>query len=130
MMLKSSPRSEGQIDWLLLATIMLLICLGLTMVLSSSGVVAAKKYGDQYYFFKRQVIFAAVGIVAMLVALKIPREFLYNLKYPILLGVILLLLRKKGRKDYIPFGPFMAAALFISVLYGQEIIDWYISTMW
>lgn len=118
MMLKSSPRSEGQIDWLLLATIMLLICLGLTMVLSSSGVVAAKKYGDQYYFFKRQIVFAAVGIFAMLVALKIPREFLYSLKYPILLGVILLLLGTlifgkpfNGAKRWISFGVFTVQPL-------------------
>ena len=46
MMLSASQKPKGQIDWLLLATVMLLICLGLTMVLSSSGVVAAKKYGD------------------------------------------------------------------------------------
>lgn len=45
-------------------------------------------------------------------------------------GMVVLLLRKKGRKDYIPFGPFIAAALFISALYGKDIIDWYISQMW
>lgn len=88
----SSPNRDGQIDWLLLATIMLLVCLGLTMVLSASGVVAAKKFDDQYYFFKRQVLFSLVGIVGMVIALKIPRDFLYNMKYPMLLLVIVLLL--------------------------------------
>jgi leader peptidase (prepilin peptidase)/N-methyltransferase len=41
-------------------------------------------------------------------------------------GVIVLLLSVKGRKDYIPFGPFIAAALFISILYGNDIIAWYL----
>lgn len=31
----------------------------------------------------------------------------------------------KGRKDFIPFGPFIAIALFLSLLYGQEILVWY-----
>ena len=109
----SNNRADGQVDWLLLATIMLLVCLGLTMVLSSSGVVAAKKYGDQYYFFKRQVIFAAIGIVGMIVAFKLPRDFLYNMKYPLLLVVIVLLLATlvlgrpfNGAKRWLSFGMF------------------------
>ena len=113
MMQTAAAKNKGQIDWLLLATIMLLICLGLTMVLSSSGVVAARKYGDQYYFFKRQFIFAIVGIVAMITAYKMPKELLYNLKYPLLLGVVGLLLATlligptfNGAKRWISFGLF------------------------
>ena len=42
-------------------------------------------------------------------------------------GVIVLLLKLKGRKDYIPFGPFIALGAFISLLYGNQIINWYIT---
>jgi leader peptidase (prepilin peptidase)/N-methyltransferase len=38
------------------------------------------------------------------------------------IGIALLAARKKGRKDPIPFGPFMALGGFISVLWGSEIL--------
>lgn len=41
-------------------------------------------------------------------------------------GVWLLLHRKKGKRDEIPFGPWLAVGTFLSLLYGREIIDWYI----
>lgn len=45
-------------------------------------------------------------------------------------GSALLLAGKiRGRRDSIPFGPFMAVAAFISMLYGREIIAWYLRTI-
>lgn len=38
---------------------------------------------------------------------------------------ILLLTRIKGRKDYIPFGPFICMAAFICILYGAKILQFY-----
>ena len=40
-------------------------------------------------------------------------------------SVLLILLRLRGRKDYIPFGPFIAAGAWIALLYGRQILDWY-----
>lgn len=40
-------------------------------------------------------------------------------------GMLLLALKIKGRKDVIPFGPSIAAAAWIALLYGKEIIAWY-----
>jgi leader peptidase (prepilin peptidase)/N-methyltransferase len=49
----------------------------------------------------------------------------------ILLGgifaVALLLFRKKSRKDTIPFGPWLALGAFIALMYGKEIMDWYMT---
>lgn len=42
------------------------------------------------------------------------------------LGMILILLKKRERKDKIPFGPFLAIGILISMLYGQEIIHRYL----
>lgn len=42
-------------------------------------------------------------------------------------GLAVLVLRLKGRKDMIPFGPFIAAGAFIVLLYGRSLIDWYLS---
>ncbi|QSZ28381.1 prepilin peptidase [Aceticella autotrophica] len=41
-------------------------------------------------------------------------------------GIILILLKIKTRKDYIPFGPYIAVAWLISILYGCNIINFYI----
>jgi len=39
---------------------------------------------------------------------------------------LLLLLRIKKRKDYIPFGPFIAIGAFITWFYGQVAVIWYL----
>ena len=41
------------------------------------------------------------------------------------LSVLLIALRLKGRKDHIPFGPFLAAGAVIAVLAGSTILAWY-----
>jgi leader peptidase (prepilin peptidase)/N-methyltransferase len=42
-------------------------------------------------------------------------------------GGLLLLSGKKGRKDAIPFGPFICVAAFGCYLYGQDLWFWYIN---
>lgn len=42
-----------------------------------------------------------------------------------LVAAVLLLFGAKGRKDAIPFGPFIAAGTLTAVLWGVRIIDWY-----
>ncbi|HAH88074.1 MAG TPA: prepilin peptidase [Armatimonadetes bacterium] len=39
-----------------------------------------------------------------------------------IIGVALILSRKKSRKDYLPFGPMMVAGALIAMFYGQELI--------
>lgn len=41
-------------------------------------------------------------------------------------GLLLLVLKIKKRKDFIPFGPFIALGSLISILYGNEILTWYL----
>ena len=42
-----------------------------------------------------------------------------------LIAVALLLARKKGRKDSIPFGPFMALGATVILIGGDNVVDWY-----
>ncbi|UNC92571.1 prepilin peptidase [Candidatus Contubernalis alkaliaceticus] len=44
-------------------------------------------------------------------------------------GLMLLLLKIKKRKDPIPFGPFLAFGIFVSILWGNDIINTYLSFM-
>ncbi len=43
-----------------------------------------------------------------------------------LVAALLLLTRLKGRKDAIPFGPFLSLTTMATIVYGQEILDWYL----
>jgi leader peptidase (prepilin peptidase)/N-methyltransferase len=43
------------------------------------------------------------------------------------ISVGLLALKIKGRKEAIPFGPFIALAAYVTSLYGQNLIHWYLN---
>lgn len=43
------------------------------------------------------------------------------------LSVLLLLLKLKKRKDYIPFGPFICLAAVIVIFWGNQILSWYLT---
>lgn len=62
-------------DFTLLITILLLLGIGLVMVLSASSPSALSKYGDSYSFFSKQLIFAILGVIAMLFISKIDYRF-------------------------------------------------------
>lgn len=46
-----------------------------------------------------------------------------------IISVFLLAAKLKSRKDPIPFGPFIVLGFFITLLWGQAIIDWYLSLL-
>jgi leader peptidase (prepilin peptidase)/N-methyltransferase len=46
-----------------------------------------------------------------------------------LVGVILMLLGKKGRKDKVPFGPFLSGGAIIYILCGDDLIHWYLNLL-
>ncbi len=43
-----------------------------------------------------------------------------------IVGISLMLFKQIKRKEHIPFGPFLAAGIFIAILYGNMIWDWYL----
>lgn len=56
--------------WLFTVT-MLLVFLGLVMVFSASAVMARERFGSPYAFLSKQLIWAAAGLVAMIVAMRV-----------------------------------------------------------
>lgn len=44
-----------------------------------------------------------------------------------IVSVVLVILGVKNRKDTIPFGPFIAIATFISIVFGSQVLTWYSS---
>jgi len=54
------------LDFLTMLIAIALTCIGLVFVLSSSFVWAEHKFADAFFFFKRQLLFAGIGVVGML----------------------------------------------------------------
>lgn len=59
------PTKRTTPDFILLIVTLTLLAVGLIMVYSASAVWADYKFGDSFFFAKRQTLFAGVGIVAM-----------------------------------------------------------------
>ena len=78
-------------DWWLAAAAVALAALGVVMVLSASGVMAERMMHNKYFFFKKQGIFFAVGVIIMLVVSRVPRKMLYGPVY-LSIGMVLILL--------------------------------------
>jgi cell division protein FtsW len=103
-----------QPDYILLATIFLLLTIGIIMVFSSSYIMAYKWYGNSFYFFSRQVIFAGIALLVFLVAIKIDYHLWRKFAIPILLLSIFLLIMLympgfaryiRGARRWINIGP-------------------------
>jgi len=75
---------------LVLLTVLLMVT-GVVMIYSASAVLAGRQYGDSLFFFKRQMLWAVVGLVAMTVASHVPYEFWNRMALPLVLGTVVLL---------------------------------------
>ena len=78
-------------DALLLITTLALVALGVAMVYSASSIVAQEKFGDGYYFLKRQALYAGLGLLLMLLLMRMNYQWLRRLALPGLLISLVLL---------------------------------------
>ncbi len=81
--------SEVGVDRVLVGAVLLLVAFGTVMVFSSGAVFAAKKYGDAFYFFKRELLYALLGLGALSLALRIDYGVYRRIAYPLLFVAIL-----------------------------------------
>jgi cell division protein FtsW len=78
--------------WLFTVT-MLLVFVGLVMVFSASAVMARERFGSPYAFLSKQLIWAAAGLVAMVLAMRVDyRRYKHPALVFSLLGLTMLLL--------------------------------------
>lgn len=73
-------------------TVIVLLGIGVVMVYSSSAVSAYVNFDDSYYFLKRQIIWATLGLLAMLFTMSIDYHVWRGLSKPIMLVTLLLLI--------------------------------------
>jgi cell division protein FtsW len=80
---------RGEFDRVFAATVLCLVAFGLVMIYSASHVQALRQFGSSTYFLSRQVLFAGLGLVAMIAVSYVPFRLYRTLTYPILaLGLL------------------------------------------
>lgn len=84
-------RQDHGYDSILTFAVLGLLTFGLVMVYSASSALAAKSYGTDIYFFKKQMGFALLGGVALVVLRNVPYELYRRIAYPILLAALICL---------------------------------------
>jgi len=116
-------RQKKEADFWLVAATLGLLTLGIVMVLSSSAYAAYNSFGDTYYYFRRQLIWALLGLVCMFIASHVDYRKLEPLTLPFLgLAVLLLLavlvigVTSHGASRWIGFGPLTVQPSEISKL--------------
>ncbi len=82
------PNQVG-VDRVLVGAVLILAAFGSVMIFSAGAVFAAKKYGDTFYFLKRELVYALLGLCAFTVALRIDYSVFRRFAYPMLFLSIL-----------------------------------------
>ncbi len=78
-------------DPLLFYSVISLALIGLVMVLSSSSYLGSISYNDSFHFFKRQIVFFAIGLLIMLLVSKINYKAYNNQEFILLMGAIVVI---------------------------------------
>jgi cell division protein FtsW len=103
----------GQPDYLLLVATVMLLITGLLAVYTSSYAVGFHDYGDPNFFVKRQVLFAVVGLCALLFFMQLDynklRAWSIWMLLAALVGLLLVLtpvgVESNGARRWLDFGP-------------------------
>lgn len=98
-------------DYGLLGAVLALICAGLVMIYSASAILAEQTLGDPLYFFKRQLVWAALSLAAMAWASRLDYNRYREWILPILVAVAAALVAAlfsppvAGVRRWLRFGP-------------------------
>jgi len=77
----------------LASIVFLLICTGVVMIYSSSGIYALQELGDSSYFLNRHLLFLSIGFVLMIGVMSFDYRWLRKIAKPLLLlGIMMLVL--------------------------------------
>ncbi|MBC5810573.1 MAG: FtsW/RodA/SpoVE family cell cycle protein, partial [Candidatus Eremiobacteraeota bacterium] len=86
-----TPVARGGPDAVIVFAIGTLVAIGLVMIFSASSYLAVAMHHDATYFFKRQVVWFAVGLIPAYVAYRMDYHKLKNVA-PLFVGAVLVLL--------------------------------------
>lgn len=111
---RKSLEEKGNLDFGMLVTIIILLCFGLVMVSSASSYHALTVYENSNYLFTRQLIFAILGVVFMLIISKMNYRVFAKWSMPFyIVSLVLLILvltplgvNVNGATRWLGFGSF------------------------
>ena len=93
---KNTVSNDNSLDFPMLVTIIILLCLGLIMVATASSYYALNNFDDSNYFLTRQAKFAVVGVAAMIGISRVDYKkykkcayFVYGLALALLAAVLI-----------------------------------------
>ena len=86
---------NNPVDFTLVITILLLLGIGLMMVLSASSPSALAESGNSYSYFSKQLLFAILGIIAMIIISKIDYRFYKKFYFHAFIVSVILLIAVK-----------------------------------
>lgn len=87
-----AKKALGKIDLTFLILVLVILTIGLIMLFSASYVDALYREGDAFFYIKKQLIFAVVGIIAMLfIGYVVDYHILHRFALPILIVTEILL---------------------------------------
>ncbi|UCC88580.1 MAG: putative lipid II flippase FtsW [Anaerolineales bacterium] len=87
----NNSETTPKYDYLLIVTIAALLIVGLMMVYSATFALGYQLYGQPTYFFVRQLLWAGLGLIAMVVAARIEYHTWRKWSIPIMASALLLL---------------------------------------
>lgn len=128
-------------DFVIVISIILLLTIGVIMVYSASAAFAYHKYGDSFYFAKRQFLFAALGVFLMFLIANInPENFSkWSITALIICFILLILvlipgigILRNGARSWLGIGAFsiqpseflkLAMIVFLAKVFSQKDYD-------
>lgn len=66
----------------------------------------------------------AMGLILGLQATMVAMLVAFNVAA--IVGIALIIRRKKGRRDQIPFGPYLVGGTVVAYLFGRSMVEWYL----
>lgn len=108
---KAKIKVKGLMDLPFLVLVLVILTLGLVMLFSASHVYAYYNEGNSFHFISRQLVFAVVGVIAMLVISRIDYHILHKLILPLVIVTVILMLvvlampEMNGARRWIYIGP-------------------------
>jgi cell division protein FtsW len=128
--------ARGDMDYILLGAVLILLTLGGVMVLSASASEALAQHQSPYYFFERQMLWSVLGLVALAVASRFNywnwarlSLWLYGLSVVLLLAVLVphVGLDINGARRWIKVGPLVVQPSELAKLAMVVLFSWLLS---
>lgn len=84
-------KKPKSVDLTLLLCVTILVFLGVMMVFSSSYYYAMEHNGDKFFYLKRELVWAGLGSIGMIITMNIPYTFYRRFSWLLMFGSVVLL---------------------------------------